>query len=66
MTGRTVAKPSLKVCLSGDKVAHLLIDGSWGTLGIVAVITADLYSSFVGAFLPYVFTFEHSMHFFPS
>jgi transposase InsO family protein len=47
LTGWMVARPSLKKGLTGEKAAHLFIDGSWGELGIPNTITSDQGSQFV-------------------
>lgn len=46
-TGWMVAKPTQKLGLTGKKAAHLLLDSSWGEMGIPAIITADQGSQFI-------------------
>ena len=46
-SGWTLARPSQKAGLTGDKAAHLLLDGGWG--GIPAVITSDQGPQFTSA-----------------
>lgn len=50
LTGWIVAKPSLKLGLTGKKAAYLLVDESWGELEVSAFFTADQDSCFVSAF----------------
>lgn len=47
LTGWMVARPTTKTGLSGEKAAHLLLDSSWGEVGIPSVVTCDQGSQFV-------------------
>jgi len=52
LTGRSVARPFLRLVIAGitrEKAAHLLTDGSWGKSGIPAVINTDQDPRFVNA-----------------
>ena len=46
LTGWMVARPTTKQGLSGERAAHLLIDGSWGELGVPSIITCDQGTQF--------------------
>ena len=50
LSGWIIARPTTKEGLTGEKAAHLLIDQSWGEMGIPSIITADLGSQFVSNF----------------
>ena len=43
----TVAKPTQKEGLTGQKAAHLMLESSWGEMGVPGVITSDQGSQFV-------------------
>ena len=46
-SGWMVAKPTQKSGLSGEKAAHLMLDATWGELGVPSVITSDQGSQFI-------------------
>lgn len=46
-SGWVVAKPTQKFGLSGEKAAHLMLDSTWGELGVPSVITSDQGPQFV-------------------
>ena len=50
-TGWMVARPSdvrgAREEFTGEKAAHLLLDGSWGELGVPSIITCDLGAQFI-------------------
>ena len=50
LSGWMVARPTQRLGLTGAKAARLLLDGSWGELGVPAVITCDLGPQFVAQF----------------
>ena len=41
LTGWMLARPTTKQGLTGEKAAHLLVDSSWGEVGVPSVITCD-------------------------
>ena len=41
LSGWMLARPSTKLGLTGEKAAHLMLDGGWGELGIPAQVTSD-------------------------
>jgi hypothetical protein len=41
LTGWMIARPTTKQGLTGERVAHLLLDSSWGEVGVPSVITCD-------------------------
>ena len=45
-SGWTIARPTQKAGLTGEKAAHLLLDSSWGELGVPSVITTDQGAQF--------------------
>ena len=47
LTSWMMARPSLKLGLTGEKAAHLMLDGSWGELGVPITVTSDQGSQFV-------------------
>ena len=47
ITNWMMARPSLKLGLTGEKAAHLMLDGSWGELGVPITVTSDQGSQFV-------------------
>ena len=47
LSGWMIARPSTKLGLTGEKAAHLMLDGGWGDLGIPAQITSDQGAQFV-------------------
>ena len=47
-SGWMIARPTLKDGLTGEKTAHLLIDGGWGEMGIPSQVTSDRGSQFIG------------------
>ena len=47
LSGWVIAKPTTKAGLTGEKAAHLMLDGGWGELGIPSVITSDQGAQFV-------------------
>ena len=49
-SGWIVAKPTRKIGLTAEKTAHLIIDQSWGELGIPSLITSDQGAHFTGQF----------------
>ena len=46
-SGWMVARPTLEEGLTGRKAAQLLLDNSWGELGVPSIITTDLGTQFV-------------------
>ena len=46
-SGWTVAKATQKAGLTGEKAAHLMLDATWGELGVPSVITSDQGPQFV-------------------
>ena len=44
-----LAQPTLKMGLSGEKAAHLMLDHAWGEVGIPSIITSDQGSQFVSS-----------------
>ena len=46
-SGWMIAKPTQKAGLSGERAAHLLLDSSWGEVGIPTVLTSDQGPQFV-------------------
>ena len=47
LSGWMVARPTQKQGLTGEKSAHLLLDGGWGEVGIPSVVTSDQGPQFV-------------------
>lgn len=47
LSGWMLAKPSTKLGLTGEKAAHLMLDGGWGEIGIPAQITSDQGAQFI-------------------
>ena len=47
LTSWMMARPSLKLGLTGEKAAHLMLDGRWGELGVPITVTSDQGSKFV-------------------
>jgi len=45
-----VARPSQKEGMTGKKAANLLLDNSWGEIGIPGIITSDQGTQFVSQF----------------
>ena len=45
--GWMVARPTQYDGLSGQKAAHLFVDGSWGEMGVPSIITCDLGAQFI-------------------
>lgn len=50
LTGWMVARPSQKEGLTGKKAVHLLLDNSWGEIGIPGIITSDQGSQFISQY----------------
>ena len=50
LSGWLIARPTQKLGLTGAKAAKLLLDGSWGELGVPAVIICDMGPQFVAQF----------------
>ena len=46
-SGWMIAKPTLDKGLTGEKAAHLLIDQTWGELGIPSIVTSDRGPQFI-------------------
>ena len=46
-SGWMIAKPTREEGLTGEKAAHLLIDTSWGEMGLPSIVTSDKGSQFV-------------------
>ena len=46
LTGWMIARPTTKQGLSGEKAAHLLMDSSWGEVGLPSVVTCDQGTQF--------------------
>ena len=46
-SGWMIAKPTQKAGLTGEKAAHLMLDSTWGEVGIPSVITSDQGPQFV-------------------
>ena len=46
-SGWMVAKPTQKSGLSGENAAHLMLDATWGEVGVPSVITSDQGPQFV-------------------
>ena len=46
-TGWMVAKPTQKTGLTSKKAAHLLLDSSWGEMGIPGIVTSDQGAQFI-------------------
>jgi hypothetical protein len=47
LTGWMVARPTTKQGLTGERAAHLLLDASWGDVGVPSVVTCDQGPQFV-------------------
>lgn len=47
LSGWMLAPPSTKLGLTGEKAAHLMLDGGWGEMGVPAQITSDQGAQFV-------------------
>ena len=46
-SGWMIVKPTRKAGLTGEKAAHLLLDSTWGEVGVPTVVTSDQGSQFV-------------------
>jgi hypothetical protein len=46
-SGWIVARPTTKMGLTGEKAAHLLLDSSWGEMGVPSIITSDQGTQFI-------------------
>ena len=46
-SGWILAKPTTKSGLTGEKAAHLLLDTTWGEIGIPTTVTSDQGAQFV-------------------
>jgi hypothetical protein len=50
VTDWLLAKPALKEGLTGEKTAHLLLDGGWGEVAVPTHITSDQGTQFISSF----------------
>ena len=48
LSGWMVAKPSMKLGLTAEKAAHLMLDDGWNIFGIPSIVTSDQGPHFVG------------------
>jgi hypothetical protein len=46
LTGWMIARPTTKQGLTGEKAAHLLMDSSWGEVGLPSIVTSDQGTQF--------------------
>ena len=46
-SGWVVAKPTQKFGLTGEKAAHLLLDATWGEVGVPSIVTSDQGPQFI-------------------
>ena len=46
-SGWMVARPTQKLGLTGEKAAHLMLDSTWGEVGIPSIVTSDQGPQFV-------------------
>ena len=46
LTGWMVARPTTKQGMTGERAAHLLLDSSWGEVGIPSIVTCDQGTQF--------------------
>ncbi len=46
-TNWVVARPSCTEGLTGEKAAHLLLDGAWGEIGVPSIVTSDQGAQFI-------------------
>ena len=49
LSGWMVAKPSLKLGLTAEKAAHLMLDDGWNIFGVPSIVTSDQGPHFAGA-----------------
>jgi hypothetical protein len=49
LSGWMIAKPALKLGLTAEKAAHLMMDDGWNIFGVPSIVTSDQGPHFVGA-----------------